>query len=256
MNNDKYLFNYIKGNHLDNIDELHIDYKFMMKVIDITNDKSYYHLCSQQVKDNYYFVKFLIEKFSFDKTFIGVITYLYFQNNLIDEKYKELLIIVNDLLEVVDDFCSFHHKRLLDAFYNSVKLNIENFKKDYPDYNNVVQKGFIIIHNNHKSSYIIMDYFAKKFIEEIFVIDGNNILEDLIHDNFNSFNKFKEYGINKFLISYIEKYDMYLADYIRCNVSLLDDVKLKLINIEQNFEKFIKKEESNLVSFKRIKKNS
>ena len=256
MNNDKYLFNYIKGNKLENMDELHDDYKFMMKVIDITNDKKYYNLCSDRVKHNYNFVRFLMDKFSFDKSFIGVITYLYFQNNLIDEKYKELLIIANNLLDGIDSFCSFHHKRLLDAFYNSVKLNIENFKKDYPDYNNVVQKGFIIIHNNHKSSYIIMDYFAKKFIEEIFVIDRNNILEDLIHDNFISFNKLKEYGINKFLINYIEKYDMCLADYIRCNVSLLDDIKLKLNDIDQNFNSYIKKEKSNLVSFERIKKNS
>ena len=43
MNNDIYLFNYIKGNKLDNIEELHDDYKFMMKVIDITGDKKYYN---------------------------------------------------------------------------------------------------------------------------------------------------------------------------------------------------------------------
>ena len=93
-----------------------------------------------------------------------------------------------------------------------------------------------------------MDYFAKRFIEEIFVVDEKCILEYLIHDNFNSYNELKEYGINKFLINYIEKYDMFLADYIRCNVSLLDDIKL-LNDIEQNFDSYVKKEESNLVKF-------
>lgn len=254
MDNDIYLFNYIKGNDLDNKEILQDDYKFMMKVIDITNDKKYYNLCSDKVKSNYNFVKFLIEKFSFDKSFIGVISYLYFQNNLIDEKYKELLIIVNDLLKDFDSFCSFHHKRILGAFYNSAKVNIENFKNSYPDCNDIVQKGFIIIHNNHKSSYVIIDYFAKRFIEEIFIINEKCILEDLIHNNFNSFNKLKEYGINKFLINYIEKYDMCLADYIRCNVSLLDDIKLNLIYIEENFDNYIKKEKSNLVNFERANK--
>ena len=248
MNNDIYLFNYIKGNKLDNIEELHDDYKFMMKVIDITGDKKYYNLCSDRVRNNYNFVRFLIDKFSFDKYFISVISYEYFRNNLIDEKYKELLIIVNDLLDGFDSFCSFNNKKLLDAFYTSAKRNIENFNNEYPNYNNVVQKGFIIIHNNHKSSYIIMDYFAKRFIEEIFVVDEKCILEYLIHDNFNSYNELKEYGINKFLINYIEKYDMFLADYIRCNVSLLDDIKL-LNDIEQNFDSYVKKEESNLVKF-------
>jgi len=256
MENDKYLFNYIKGNDLDNIDELHNDYKFMMKVIGITNDKKYYNLCSDKVRHNYYFVRFLIDKFSFDKYFIGVVSYEYFRNNLIDEKYKELLIIVNDLLNDFESYCSLNNKKLLDAFYTSEKSNIEKYKENNPNYGNAVEKGFIKIHNNYKSSYIIIDYFAKRFIEEIFVVDEKCILEDLIHNNFNSYNELKEYGINKFLINYIENYDMHLADYIRCNVSLLDDVKLKLIDIEQNFEKFIKKEESNLVSFKRIKKNS
>ena len=44
--NDDCLFNYIKNNEID-IDikeQLQDDYRFMMKVIDITNDKNYYNL--------------------------------------------------------------------------------------------------------------------------------------------------------------------------------------------------------------------
>lgn len=249
MNNDMYLFNYIKGNDLDNKEILQDDYRFMMKVIDITNDMNYYKLCTKNVRSNYNFVKFLINKFSFDKSFISVISYFYFQNNIINIKYKELLIIVNDLCVDVNNFCSYSNKVLLSAFYNSELKNINNYKKNNIDYCDIVQKGFIIIHKNYRESYIIMDYFAKRFINEIFIKNGIFSIEDFIYKKFNSLEQIKDYGINKFLINYIENYDMCLADYVRCNVELLDDIKLNLTYIEQKINNI----NNNLINFERKK---
>ena len=256
MNNDIYLFNYIKGNKLDNIDELHNDYKFMMKVIDITSDKKYYEFCSSKVIKHYDFVNFLIKKFNNDLEFITyAVRFCLENNNPGDNEYKEILINVITLLkENKHDLNYTYLNEFLNARYLTEIRAIKNYKKNYPEFSDIVGTGFVLIKKNYRGNYLILDYFAKKIIEKIFSNGNKCILEDLIHNNFNSYNELKEYGINKFLINYIENYDMYLADYIRCNVSLLDDVKLKLNDIEQNFENFIKKEESNLVNFERAKK--
>ena len=55
--NSKVVFDYINGNEIIdyNIDELEDDYEFMMMVINYTNDKNMYNLCSDEVKTNYEF---------------------------------------------------------------------------------------------------------------------------------------------------------------------------------------------------------
>ncbi len=250
--NDEYLFNYIKNNEID-IDikeQLQDDYKFMMKVIDITNDKNYYHLCSSRVKNNYEFVNFLIDKFSDDKLFVGAVSYLCLQNNrIIDINYKEVLVKAYELLKNEErSFLSYYFKRMGEAFYKIEMNFINNYKED----NDIVDYSFIFIKFKYKDNYVLMDFFAKKFINEIFF--KINFLEDLVHEYFNDYEEFKSYGVNNFLIYIIEKYDFVLADYVKCNVILLDSVKEKLESIEQNFNTYVKNEKNNLVSFEKTRK--
>ena len=63
---------YINGNDIENysIEELENDKKFMMMIITLTNDKNFYNLCSEELKGNYEFVRFVIQKFNNDINFI------------------------------------------------------------------------------------------------------------------------------------------------------------------------------------------
>ena len=66
----KLIWDYIHGEEIDHIDELEEDYQFMMAVIELSHDKKMYDMCSDQIKSNYEFVRFLIEMFQGDKRFI------------------------------------------------------------------------------------------------------------------------------------------------------------------------------------------
>ena len=69
---DKIVNDYIYGNDIEEYDigQLENDPVFMMQVIDKTNDKKMYKFCSDEVKNNYEFVKFIIYR-----GIVSIITY-------------------------------------------------------------------------------------------------------------------------------------------------------------------------------------
>ena len=95
----KLIRDYIEGNDIPeyDIDELENDYEFMISVINYTKDKNMYHLCSEEVKYNYEFVKFMVKKFSQDTTFICTVANDFLKKNKDRLKYIELLLIMRDL---------------------------------------------------------------------------------------------------------------------------------------------------------------
>ena len=58
----KLIFDYISGNDINNfnIDALEEDYLFMIDIINYTKDKATYNWCSDVVKNNHEFVKFIL----------------------------------------------------------------------------------------------------------------------------------------------------------------------------------------------------
>ena len=54
MYNRKLIWKYINGEEIPNIDRLESDYRFMLEVIRITNDKKMYNLCSDEIKLKYW----------------------------------------------------------------------------------------------------------------------------------------------------------------------------------------------------------
>ena len=99
--NSKLIHDYINGNDIIDydIEELENDYRFMMKVIDYTKNKNMYNLCSDEVKKNYTFVKFMIEKFKDDVNFIAKVADYYLdQTNDEDITYNELNIIMDSIV--------------------------------------------------------------------------------------------------------------------------------------------------------------
>jgi hypothetical protein len=73
-------------------------------------------------------------------------------------------------------------------------------------------------------------FFARKMLKDIFSFDVINDIVKNVHSKFRRKDDFLEYGINHFIIDFIQKYDIYLADFVQCNINLLTDVK-KQINM-------------------------
>ena len=140
------------------IEQLENDYRFMIDVIKYTGDKRIYKLCSDKVKNNPDFVKFLVDFFRSDKDFvIGVVDCYLKKNSCDDTVYYELLIMLTDIIKF-DSILGFSYALKLNSFYE-----LEKFKTSIISSKSDVNfgRGFFLVLDKYGSSKIIMDYFAK-----------------------------------------------------------------------------------------------
>ena len=77
---DEIVTAYVNGDFIEgfSIDELENDLEFMLKVFDLTKDKKMYNLCSESIKTNKEFVRYIVMSFSDDIEFITKVVKNYF----------------------------------------------------------------------------------------------------------------------------------------------------------------------------------
>lgn len=237
------VFKYVNGDDIDKyeIDELENDYLFMIQVILYTNDKNMYNLCSFDVKNNFRFVKFLINKFEDDIPFINKVADYFIMNSSDDFKKIELAIMMCAIIrnkkdEYYNEYYSY--KMFVNQIYKSEKTIIEIIMLQ--DENKVlideVGMGFIFISDKYSGNKIILDYFADRFIDDILFNDVN--LEKRLHLSFNTFDDLNKYGINNYCIEFISLYDKFLADYLTNNLNVLAYLKKRLKLIKRNWNNY------------------
>ena len=253
---DKLVEDYVQGNDIDkyDVEELENDSQFMMQVIDKTNDKKMYEFCSSKVKDDYEFIKFMIYKFQNDKDFIVMLAdnYLKKHNNQdeeIDANCVELGIIMEGLLSSskngkFDKFILLNkamYNRLLVEFMASYESN-SDVKK-----NNNFGLVFCYFECMFQSRYIILDYYAKQCIEEIFYRNKRHNFEMLIHRIAKDKSELEDKNINSFIINYVSKHDLNLSWYLSCHTDLLTKIKADLKRIYNIWDSFVRCNNSNKV---------
>lgn len=239
--NKKLILDYVYGNEIVgyDIDELENDHQFMIEVINYTNDKNMYNLCSEKVKNNYEFIKYMINKFKNDLDFICYVADGYLEKDIEEINEFELIVIMCNLTEKSRAEQRYKYFVMKEAIYSTLKLKLELIKKniDKEFMLKEIQQGFCIIVNEYNSSKIVMDFYAKRFIKNI--IDENNInLELLIHKKFTTYEEFEKYGINSYLINFLNNYDSFLGDYASCNLNVLDDIKEKIYSFKYNWNDY------------------
>ena len=236
---------YILGNDVEgySIEELENDKDFMMLVIEATNDKRIYDLCSEDVKKNYDFVKYLVNKFKDDINFICNVADYYLSSTEDELTVMELNILMSELTSK-DKEKNMKYSLAQEVIYSSKRVEIEAGKLELndPKVDREIGMGFLLIFDSFNSSEIILNYFAKKTIEEIF--NENNIdLESMSHNQFKSAKEIDNIGINNYMISFIEVYDSMLASYLSTHIDLMQDLKQKIEKAQKNWNKYISNEE-------------
>ena len=135
------------------------------------------------------------------------------------------------------DFCN-----CLDifSFYEYYKAKIEYALNDEENRSerDVLGMGFIFIQDKFQGYIYTIEYFAKKFINEIFY-ENDLSLEELIHKTYKNKETINKQGINNFLISYIGTLDVFLSSYISTHLYLLDDIKKHINRIIKNWDFYI-----------------
>lgn len=230
---------YINGEDLDNynVDQLEDDKKFMMAVINFSNDFNFYNLCSDEVKSDYEFVKYLVIKFKNNINFICKVADEFLEKTSDALFAAELAIIMQRLIKnkKENDYDLF-----VDSIYNRKLLEIEIYKAKNQDDFNVSQ--FHLFIDEFGSSSIIMEHYAKRFIKDIFKSNGIN-LENMLHSSFKNKEQIIKVGINSFLINIIERYDTSLSSYVCTNVSVLFPLKDEIQKILNNWDKYNREKE-------------
>ena len=188
-----------------------------------------------------------------------------------ENTYEDILYLINssdnynDIIDVIDEFIDesrnkqerlailisicrllpennpyyLKYKRYIDAIYEMEKFNIDAFIRYCSDNDTLVflKEGFYFIIEDYSSNPIAMEYLANRFIMDI--LEKYNIdLEYELHKRFKSYEELEKSGINKYLISLINKYDTNLGSYIMCHINTLDKLKLSILEIRNNWNSY------------------
>lgn len=243
----KLIFDYITGNQINdyNIDDLENDYEFMKIIIDYTNDKNMYNLCSINVKKNYDFVKFIIDKFSYDIDFICNVadTYLDAKDNELNR--MELVFTMCDLIRDKNNPNYKKYELIAKAIKMSKKVIIELYKNAIENDSkllDVVGEGFWFIFDEYNGNDVILNSFAKEYLNDVFINRDFN-LEKMIHADFDTSKDLVLYGYKNYLLNCVMMYDYNLYLYVLSNLELLDVYIEKIDKIIARWQKFISLEE-------------
>lgn len=199
--------------------------QFMLSLISFTHDKTYYFNCSDNVKLNYEFIRALIFMFQIDKTFIFYISDYYLHNGSDFFNCFELHIILSNIIGETNDLEEQEYLNTLNNYYELIKVKLL-MNQEENDYQGL---GFIYLENKFFNRKLILNYFARQFLKEIFY---NNISYSLftIKDLFLKSKK----NLRNFLIDFITKYDTELAWYVSNNIFLLMEIEDVLLPSENN----------------------
>ena len=242
---------YVNGDDIDNfnVEDLEDNIDFMKNVINYTNDKKMYNMCSEKVKLNYDFVNFLYKKFYDDKKFVYNVL-LYYINKLRNDnpEYIDIILKLCDISKSVneDTFCKCC--AMLESVYFDFRIGSENIKnnpKDEKDIQIVNDSGmgFSILLEAYMEYENVINHFASLYIDDIFSDSGLD-LEKIVHQAFTKKEDLEKYGLNRFIIDIIRNYDNELANYVSIHKELLEDViKHPLSRIIKNWNWFVKNNE-------------
>ena len=234
----KIIFDYVVGNDIDNynIDELENDCEFMKEVFDFTNDKKMYELCDENIKSNFNFVKYLVNKFKDDSIFVLKVAsnYLCKAEDKIDKLEMQLMLdklFNNDDIytEKYDNMIEMHTFYFLERF--SFDLALEETDDDVKEF---MQYGFYWFFEKYKDRELITDFIAKKMIDEIFDF-RNNSLEEIIHNIYKDKSQVDKISSTKFIIDYISNHDYALSNYLSVHVDIIKELKKSVDLIFKNF---------------------
>ena len=230
------------------------DYNFYIDAINIANDKDIYFKSPKEIKTNYQFVLFLLEKFYEDKKFINEVAQFYLNNiNKKDYSYQELIFIMSDFIPIYDEEYNNKYEIEKNKIYQDKRKSIEDFLKE-EQYDEEYGMGFFLLLFQEKSK-IIVDYFANKFLEEIFYTMDNLTLEDIIHMNFSKKEDFIKHGIDNYIIEYVDLFDKDLANYLEDDPFIYIDIKMEIERIIENWNNYIDKKFSPKIALLKTKIN-
>lgn len=242
---DHRLLSYINGEDIDNdeLEKLEDDSDFMLKILTITKDKNtYMRCCSENLKNNYQFIKNVIMLFRDDKDFIISIAnqYLFDKESKlseIDKEKFELNILMTNILQNQEEMYNYRFSAGIHYCSAISKINLAKDREldsNYTDYNDY----FMYIEQLYEKHPIIIDYFASRFINTIFSRMTYEDIEDRLHSKFKTKSELNDQKKEELILSIINDQDELLCDYISKHLYLLDELKKYIDKFQEEWDSY------------------
>lgn len=220
------VYDYILGNDLGeyNPDELSNDYNFMIDVFNVRQDMKMYDLCSDELKCNYSFVKYIINMFKYNKQFTIKVANNYLRN----VPYNE--VNVDELILILYNYNRENELFALKAEQIYSK-NMCFVIKELSENSQEKGIGFSSVVNKYAGSEIVKEFFAKRFLDIIFFNNDEVTIMDMLIIMSLKNGSLEDEDLNAFIIGFVSKIDEELALYVSSNKDLLANINYKILTI-------------------------
>ena len=245
---EKLIDNYINGEYIDEdlLSKIEKSKYFMEKVIDKSNDYKMYYYCSDDIKSDTGFMRFLIKKFSNNIDFLCEAGDFYFGHYKDEIGSIEIAVLLKIILKNKDDDRYQKYEMISNIMYSALRLQVECVKEEEKDnykFKYDAGLGFWYVFDSFKNNEIVTKFYAKNMLDELFVLDYY-ALDRILHNQFSSVEELENKGVYNVLINIITIYDNMLAAYVAVHKSLLKKVIEKFYKVIKRWDKYVDVEES------------
>lgn len=249
----KLVSDYINGEDLNcDVEVLENNPEFMLEVLKLSGDSKMYELCSDAVKSDFNFVVGVIDTFSTDQfDFVKKVASKYldlldppknafgvtFDENEDRIHALEISILVSEVRKEKNLFMmKVASMCLID------ETRIEAFRKYCSD-SGIKQDlglGFLVIIDRYNTSRIIQDFYAKRFLNDIFYSERGG-LASVIHGRYRSSLEVSKRGVTTTIIDIIRENDVVLSDYVMTHPELLSGLKEDMNNVFDDWDGYMER---------------
>lgn len=216
-----------------------------MKKVDLLNkmrtlkDKNLYFDCSDELKQDFDFITEVINIFSDDFDFIDEVAESYVKYIPVEDingnpEYIELCMLLGQYVSEGHPYYEFYTNRL-NGIYSIFLLHVMMVKDEFPD---VSELGFSILMEDHKGRKNILDYFARRMMDELYHKNHCGDFEDLIHKHCDSAVNIMNEGYVDFFVRNLYGVDQSLSYYVFDHSYLLDDLINELDEICEDWDEY------------------
>ena len=201
-----------------------------------TKNKNLYYECSLELYCNFDFITEVINIFCDDFDFIDEVAERYVkfipeEDINSNPEFIELCMLLGQYVPEGHHYYEFYTNRL-NGIYSMFLLHVMMVKDQFDD---VSELGFSILMEDHKGRYNILDYFAKRLMDELYHKNPCGDFEDLVHKHCDSPENIYAEGYEQFFIRNLYGVDESLSYYVFDRPQLLKGLIDELNEICENW---------------------
>ena len=213
--------------------------KQLLEKMRLTKDKNLYYDCSSALLSNFDFITEVIKIYKDDFDFVDEVAEKYVK--FIPEEdingnpeYIELCMLLGQFVPEGHQYYDFYTNRL-NGIYSIFLLHVMMVKDQLEG---VSELGFSILMEDYGKRKNILDYFAKRLMDELYHKNHCGNFEDLIHKHCDSPQNVQVEGYEQFFIRNVYGVDDKLSYYVFDNPYLLKDLIDELDGICENWYEY------------------